>query len=101
MWSNDKEDYFLFIGHSEQDHGLNLARRVSNTANKRLIAVIQGKTNQLFKEEIKPWLDDSTNNLNLQLVEDLPTEARYDLYRKAKGTFYINQWYFISCINQS
>jgi glycosyltransferase involved in cell wall biosynthesis len=25
-------------------------------------------------------------------MDELPKNARYDLYRKAKGTFYINQW---------
>lgn len=92
QWASDKEDYFLFIGHPDQEQSLELARRVSNAAKKRLVAVIQGEQEQLFKEEIQPWLDKKTVNLNLQFTEDLPPKARYDLYRKAKGTFYINQW---------
>lgn len=92
QWDKNKEDYFLFIGHKDQEQSLELARRVSNTAGKRLVAVIQGTKKQLFNEEIKPWLDHKTLNFNLQFTEDLPQEARYDLYRKAKGTFYINQW---------
>lgn len=91
-WSKDKEDYFLFLGHESQKQELELARRVSDTAGKRLIAVIQGKKEQVFKEEIKPWLDKNTTNLNMQFTDNLLPEARYNLYRKAKGTFHINQW---------
>lgn len=91
-WNTEKEDYFLFLCHEEQTQELELARRVSNTANKRLIAIIQGKKDQLFKDDIKPWLEKNTSNLNLQFIEDLPQEARFNLYSKAKGTFYIGQW---------
>ncbi len=91
-WSKNKENYFLFIGHSEQKQALELVRRVANSANKRLVAVMQGKENKVFKEEIAPWLKKDTLNLSLQFTEDLLREARYDLYRKAKCTFYINQW---------
>jgi glycosyltransferase involved in cell wall biosynthesis len=92
LWEKEKEDYFLFLCHKEQQRSLDLARRVANAANKRLVAVVQGKKEQVFNDEIDPWLHAKTSNLNLQFTEDMPTEARYKLYRKAKGTFYISQW---------
>jgi glycosyltransferase involved in cell wall biosynthesis len=91
-WDNEKEDYLLFIGKQQQDQALDLARRVASAANQRLIAVIQGKTEQIFNDDIKPWIDKDTRDLNLQFAQELPPEARYDLYRKAKGTFYVSQW---------
>jgi glycosyltransferase involved in cell wall biosynthesis len=91
-WHKEKDDYFLFLCHKEQSQELELAGRVSNAANKRLIAIIQGKKDQIFKDEIKPWLEKDTSNLNLQFAEDLPQESRFKLYSKAKGTFYIGQW---------
>jgi len=91
-WEKEKEDYFLFIGQSEQVSGLELAKRVTDANHVRLVAVIQGEQQKLFNNEIEPWLEKKTVNLNLQLSEELLPDARYDLYKKAKATFYISKW---------
>ncbi|MFW6134436.1 MAG: glycosyltransferase [Elusimicrobiota bacterium] len=88
----DKESYFLYMGQIEQQKSLELAKRVTEEAGKRLVAVIQGEKKQIYSEEIKPWLNRETSSLNLQFPEELPEEARYDLFRKAKGTFFVSRW---------
>ncbi|NLB34822.1 MAG: glycosyltransferase family 4 protein, partial [Elusimicrobia bacterium] len=65
-WSRDKEDYFLFVGRSNWEKGLDLAVRVANKAKVGLIMAVKMSEDfekEFFKKEIQPWIDSFPKNL--------------------------------------
>ncbi len=92
QWSEKSDTYLLFMGHSGQENTLDLAERVASGASRRLMAVMQGDRSRSFGEDVKPWLKNPPKELNLQFRDELPAKTRYEIYRNAAATIYVNQW---------
>jgi len=93
--SSKKEDFFLFVGRSNWEKGLDMAIRVVSRARIGLVMAIKMSEDfekEFFKKEIQPWIDKYPKNLLFKIHEDLNKPMLFDLYRRAKCTLFTSQW---------
>jgi len=89
-WSEEKDDYLLFIGRMIADKGAHSAVEVARRLNARLI--MGGKVNEepereYFAEQIEPHLSD-----RIYFRGEIDTETKNELYRRARCTLFPIQW---------
>jgi glycosyltransferase involved in cell wall biosynthesis len=94
-WSKEKEDFFLFIGRSNWEKGLDLAVRVANKARVGLVMAVKKSEEfeqEFFEKEIQPWIDTFPKELHFELYEEITKDIKADLYRRARCTLFTSQW---------
>ncbi|MGM0442514.1 MAG: glycosyltransferase family 4 protein [Elusimicrobiota bacterium] len=94
-WSEEKEDFFLFIGRSNWEKGLDLAVRVANKARVGLVMAVKKSEDfekEFFEKEIQPWIDSFPEDLHFELHEEIDKDKKADLYQRAKCTLFTSQW---------
>jgi len=94
-WSKEKEDYFLFVGRSSWEKGIDLALRVATKARLGLVmAVKMGETHEkeFFKKDIEPLIENYPKELMLKLYQEIPRETLFNLFRRAKCTLFTSHW---------
>jgi glycosyltransferase involved in cell wall biosynthesis len=89
-WSQEKDDYFLFIGRMIADKGAHTAVEVARRLGARLIMagkVSEDAEREYFAREIEPYL---TDRIHFRGEIDYDTKA--ELYRRARCTLFPIQW---------
>ncbi|MBN1871498.1 MAG: glycosyltransferase, partial [Candidatus Omnitrophica bacterium] len=94
-WSKNKEDFFLFVGRSNWEKGLDLAIRVATKAHVPLVMAVKMSEDfeqEFFKKEIQPWIDRYPKHLPFQFHGEIPRPLLFDLFKRAKCTLFTSQW---------
>ncbi|MEA3506953.1 MAG: glycosyltransferase family 4 protein [Elusimicrobiota bacterium] len=94
-FSSEKEDFFLFIGRSNWEKGLDLAVRVANKARVGLVMAVKKSEQfekEFFEKEIQPWIDSFPKDLHFKLYEEINKDLKADLYKRARCTLFTSQW---------
>jgi glycosyltransferase involved in cell wall biosynthesis len=89
-YSDDKDDFLLFIGRMSPEKGAHLAARVANRLDRRLL--IAGKMAEpderaYFESEVEPHLNDQ-----VEYVGQADEDTKLDLYSRAEATLMPIQW---------
>ncbi|KCZ72661.1 glycosyltransferase [Candidatus Methanoperedens nitroreducens] len=91
QFSQDKEDYFVYISRICQDKGTDIAIDVSLRANVKLIIagkVNPGKDTLFYEEKIVPRIDGK----QIIYKGEVPEDEKRSLLRDAKGFIFPLQW---------
>ena len=94
-WSDKKDDYFLAVGRSSWEKGLDVIARVAAKAKIGLIMAIKmvsDEEKEFFVKEIQPWIDKYPKDLTLQVFNEVSRETLFGLFKRAKCTLFTSQW---------
>ncbi|MFC2091523.1 glycosyltransferase family 4 protein [Elusimicrobiota bacterium] len=94
-WTKEKEDFFFFIGRVNWEKGVDLAVKVASKAHIGLVMAIKMSEDfeqELFKNQIRPQIDNYPKDLHFELFEEITPELKFDLYRRARCTLFTSQW---------
>lgn len=94
-WTEKKEDFFLFVGRSNWEKGLDLAVRVASKAKVGLVMAVKMSEDfekEFFEKEIRHWIDNFPKNLHFEFYEEISKNQLFNLYKRAKCTLFTSQW---------
>lgn len=94
-WAKEKEDYFLFVGRSSWQKGVDVAIRVASKARVGLVMVvkmIEQYEKEFFTKEIEPMISDYPKDLLFKFYREIPRETLFHLMKRAKCTLFTGHW---------
>lgn len=94
-WSSEKDDYFLAVGRSSPEKGLDVVAKVAAKAKIGLIMTVKmvsDEEKEFFRKEIQPWIDKHPKDLTLQIFNEVARDTLFGLFKRAKGTLFTSQW---------
>ncbi|HEX21771.1 MAG TPA: glycosyltransferase family 4 protein [Actinobacteria bacterium] len=89
-FSDEKDDYLLFLGRMNPEKGAHLAVEIANKLGKRLILVakmVEPAEKRYFKEQVEPLIKDNT-----EVWGEIDSRTKAELFRNAKCTLFPIQW---------
>jgi glycosyltransferase involved in cell wall biosynthesis len=86
-FSENCEDYFLFVGRLHPEKGVAEAVEAARLADVKLIIIGPPVTGDYWDKRVKPFLDEKIKHIGY-----VPYNELYQYYQKAKGLFVPIQW---------
>jgi len=94
-WSDEKEDFFIFVGRASWQKGIDIAIRTAAAAGVNLVMAVKMKEEcekEFFKKEIKPLIAGYPKNLRIELFSEIPRSELLGLIKRAKATLFTSHW---------
>ncbi len=94
-WSDEKEDFFLFVGEASWQRGLDSIVRVAAKAKIGLMMVVKLSNEdekEYFRNEVEPLVASHPKDLFFEFYKEIPRETLMGLFKRAKCTLVSSKW---------